>query len=205
VKSMAGLGPWLAAALLFLALLLPMQAGAQAAASGSDQAAAAGAAQGAAQGSAVSPAPGAGPANTPPGAQGTALPTIVTEKGENAFSRLEIVSFGSFPIMLFYTGFAFDLQRFFANGFDSAYAPWPFQSSYSAPLSDSDRITRLGVALGASLIVGGIDAYFHAEKVKKARRLHEAALPPPAAVGAEPTSPAPASAEPTSPAPASGP
>ena len=96
-------------------------------------------------------------------------------KPENPFSRFEIVSLGSFPIMLFYTGFTFDLGRYVANGFSASYAPWPFQNEYSAALTDSDRLTRIGAALGASMVVGAIDAYLHAEKLKKARRLHAAA------------------------------
>jgi hypothetical protein len=111
-------------------------------------------------------------------AQGDALPMLPPEQDENPYSRLEIVSLGSFPILLFYSGFAFDLQRFFANGLDPAYAPWPFQNAYSAPLTDSDRGVRLGVALGASLVVGCVDAYLHAAKLRKARRLHEAAAAP---------------------------
>ena len=96
-------------------------------------------------------------------------------KPENPFSRFEIVSLGSFPIMLFYTGFTFDLGRYVANGFSASYAPWPFQNEYSAVLTDSDRLTRIGAAFWTSMIVGAIDAYLHAEKLKKARRLRAAA------------------------------
>jgi hypothetical protein len=109
------------------------------------------------------------------GPQGDSTAMQAPEKEENLLSRLEIVSLGSFPIMLFYTGFVFDIGRLVANNFDSQYAPWPFQSAYSAPLTDSERLTRLGAALGASLVVGGIDLYLHTAKLKKARRLHEAA------------------------------
>jgi hypothetical protein len=103
-----------------------------------------------------------------------ALPRLDQEKSENPFLRFEIVSLGSYPITLFYTGFAFDLQRYLANGRDSAYAPWPFKGTYSASLSTSERLTRLGVALGVSFAVGAVDAIIHASKVKAAKRLHEA-------------------------------
>jgi hypothetical protein len=110
------------------------------------------------------------------GGQDESLPVIESpKKPENPISRLEIVSLGSFPILLFYTGFVFDLQRFVANNFDTAYAPWPIQSSYSAQLTDSERLTRIGVALGGCLIVGCVDAYLHQVKLKKAKRLREAA------------------------------
>ena len=103
------------------------------------------------------------------------LSVAVPAKPENPFSRFEIISLGSFPIMLFYTGFTFDLGRYVANSFNASYAPWPFQNEYSVALTDSDRLTRIGAALGASMVVGAIDAYLHAEKLKKARRLHAAA------------------------------
>ncbi len=93
---------------------------------------------------------------------------------ENPLRRFEIVSLGAFPIMLFYSDFGFDLQRYFAHNFDSFYAPWPFKNPTSAPITDLDRYTRIGAALGACMIVGGIDAYIHAMKVRKARRLQEA-------------------------------
>jgi hypothetical protein len=128
------------------------------------------------------------PAQTAP--QDDVIPPKVSEKPENPYSRFEIVSLGSFPIILFYTGFVFDLERYAANDFDSSYAPWPFQSAYSVALSDSDRLTRIGAALGGCMIVGAIDAYLHAVKVKKAKRLREArealdSTPPPA-TGAAP-------------------
>ena len=116
-------------------------------------------------------------------AQSTPIPLTLPDKSENPFSRFEIVSLGAFPIMLFYTSFAFDLGSYVANGFDSTYAPWPFKSAKSAVLSDKDRITRLSVTLGASLIVGAVDAYMHAKKLEKAKRLREASetlsAPPP--------------------------
>jgi hypothetical protein len=106
-----------------------------------------------------------------------ALPRLDPEqKAENPFLRFEIVSLGSYPITLFYTDFGFDLQRWVAKGYDSAYAPWPFKSTFSATLTDSERLTRLGVALGVSFAVGAVDAIIHASKVKAAKRLREARL-----------------------------
>ena len=115
--------------------------------------------------------PSTAPASAPAPAA-SATPPVAPP--ENFFRRFEIVSLGAFPIMLFYSDFGFDLQRYFAHNFDSLYAPWPLKSPSSAPLTDADRYARIGVALGACVIVGGIDAYFHAMKVRKARRLHEA-------------------------------
>ena len=118
------------------------------------------------------PSSAATTAASPPAAA-SAL-AFVPAASENPFRRFEIVSLGAFPIMLFYADFGFDLQRFFAHNFDSYYAPWPFKNPTSAPITDTDRYERIGVALGACVIVGGIDAFIHAAKVRKARRLHEA-------------------------------
>ena len=83
--------------------------------------------------------------------------------------RFEIVSLGSFPIMIFYTGFVFDLALYIPNGYDSYYMPWPLAStySYSANLPETDREKRILVALGGCAVVGIIDAVIHAEKIKR--------------------------------------
>ena len=127
---------------------------------------------------AQAPSPAASTAATLPVATAAAVsstaPPFAPTAPENPFRRFEIVSLGAFPIMLFYSDFGFDLQRYSAHNFDSLYTPWPFKSPTSAPLTDSERYARIGVALGACVIVGAIDAYFHAMKVKKAKRLREA-------------------------------
>jgi hypothetical protein len=101
------------------------------------------------------------------------LPEIGQERApENPFLRFEIVSLGSYPIVLFYTDLAFDCWRYYEKDFDSSYIP--LVSSVS--LKDSERWTRLGAALGAACTVGAIDAIIHASKQKAAKRLHAAAL-----------------------------
>ncbi len=74
-----------------------------------------------------------------------------------SLGRLGIVSAGALPFMVFYTDFAFDLGRFFANGLDVAYAPWPFKNQYSEAVDTSERFLRLGVSAGLSLAVGLVD------------------------------------------------
>jgi hypothetical protein len=115
------------------------------------------------------------PAVAESGASSSALPELPelnVAKPENPFYRFEIVSLGSYPITLFYVGFAFDLERYYANDFSSSYIPLVSSSS----LTDSDRWARLGAALGVSFLVGAIDAIIHDSKVKAAKRLHAASL-----------------------------
>jgi hypothetical protein len=109
-------------------------------------------------------------------AAASALPTDedVVKPPENPLLRFEIVSLGSFPITVFYTDFLFDLALYFSNGFDSNYAPWPFNGSSSSSLTDNESLVRLGAALGLSLTVGAVDWLIHSSKLKAQKRLREA-------------------------------
>lgn len=103
-----------------------------------------------------------------------ALPRLEEPKMENPFSRFEIVTLGSFPITVFYADIGFDLQAWIASGYNSAYAP--IVGTTNSSLTDSQRLQRLGVALGISCLVGTIDAIIHAYKVKAAKRLRDARM-----------------------------
>ncbi len=96
--------------------------------------------------------------------------------GESALARFTIVTLGSFPIMLFYSDFSFDIGKFVYHGFDAGYAPWPFKSELSEPLTDAEKAWRIGAAVGASVAVGAIDYLIRQSKAKKARLRREALL-----------------------------
>jgi len=147
-----------------LALALALSLAAAAGASAQD------AAQGAAPGGTASAAQA--PAPPPP----RDLGPVKDVDNENALARFGIVSFGSFPILLFYTDFSFDLGRYVVNGFDSNYAPWPFKSEYTESPTEAELLTRIGVAVGASLTVGAIDYFIRASKAKKAKLRRQALL-----------------------------
>jgi hypothetical protein len=95
-------------------------------------------------------------------------------KEENPFSRFEIVSLGAVPIVLFYTDFAFDLQRCATHDFSRAYAPWPIKDESYVALTQKEVAWRLGTALGLSFAGGAVDGLIHASKLKAAKRLREA-------------------------------
>jgi hypothetical protein len=121
--------------------------------------------------------------------------------GENPLGRLAIVTFGSFPILLLYTDFSFDLGKFLIHGFDANYAPWPFKSEYSESPAATERAARIGVAIGASAAVGVIDYAIRASRAKKARLQREALLELSAEeqeAGAEPSSTPPPPSLPSS-------
>ncbi len=77
-----------------------------------------------------------------------------SEAKEGAFRRGFVISLGLFPFSYFYTNFAFDLVRFISHDFETAYAPWPFNTQYSAALTNSEVWTRIGIASGASILLG---------------------------------------------------
>jgi len=93
---------------------------------------------------------------------------------ESFFGRFEIIAVGSFPLMLLYSNFGFDLVTFVGSGFDARYAPWPFRDEYSMEPAESERILRLGIATGASVLVAALDVVFRL--IRDARRA-EAAKP----------------------------
>lgn len=71
--------------------------------------------------------------------------------------RIAVIGAGSFPFTLFYTNFIFDSVRFATHSFDVQYAPWPFKTQYSAPVSTGETFLRLGVSAGIGVIIGVID------------------------------------------------
>ena len=71
--------------------------------------------------------------------------------------RGEIIAFGSFPFMYFFSNFAFDSYRWSNNGWDNRYAPWPLNSAGSIGQTKDEKIMTLGIAAGAAIIVALID------------------------------------------------
>jgi len=83
------------------------------------------------------------------------LPTFsYSDTKEGMFRRSLVISIGLFPFSYFYTNFAFDLARHISHGFDTAYAPWPFNTQYGVALTNSEVWTRIGIASGASILLG---------------------------------------------------
>ena len=83
------------------------------------------------------------------------LPTFsYSDTKEGMFRRSLVISIGLFPFSYFYTNFAFDLARYISHGFDTAYAPWPFKTQYGVALTNSEVWTRIGIASGASILLG---------------------------------------------------
>jgi hypothetical protein len=71
--------------------------------------------------------------------------------------RGEIVAFGSFPFAYFFTTFGFDTYRFFNNGFDTRYAPWPFTSSGAIEQTQNEKFLTLSIAAGGAIVIALVD------------------------------------------------
>lgn len=102
------------------------------------------------------------------------LPGPFVEEGASPFlqglRRFEIITFGAFPIMLFYTNIGYDLSRYIRSGYDSYYAPWPMKSEYSYEASTSEILVSIGTAALLSVGVGAIDAIIRAIRSRDGRR-----------------------------------
>ena len=75
-----------------------------------------------------------------------------------AVRRYEIISLGAFPIILFYTRFGFDIQRYIQNGFSPAYVPWPFKNENSYVPTDAEQVQSVLTAAGLAVVFGALDA-----------------------------------------------
>ena len=85
--------------------------------------------------------------------------------------RGEIVAFGSFPFMYFFSNFAIDIYRCANNGWDRRYAPWPFDSAGSIGKDQDEKILTLGVAAGSAVAIALID--YGIERYKRSKRERE--------------------------------
>ena len=81
--------------------------------------------------------------------------------------RFEIVSLGAFPILLFYSRIALDASRYIGNGFDAAYAPWPFRNEYSYQPDGDEQWLAAKMALGLSLVVGVVDYFLLSRRMAR--------------------------------------
>ena len=113
-----------------------------------------------------------------------ALPSTTPRFTETPLGRFETIAVGSFPIVLFYVGFGFDMADYANSGFQRSYAPWPFKSANAAAPSQDELGLRLQTAVLLSLGVAVLDAVLKplALARREARR-SDAHFPKPDAAG----------------------
>jgi len=71
--------------------------------------------------------------------------------------RGEIVAFGSFPFMYFFSNFGYDAYRWANHDNDMRYAPWPFNSAGTVGKTTDEKIITLGIAAGGSILIALVD------------------------------------------------
>ncbi|MDR1867902.1 MAG: hypothetical protein LBQ77_06535 [Treponema sp.] len=81
--------------------------------------------------------------------------------------RAEIIAFGSFPFTLFTSIFLIDTVRFFDNGFDTRYAPWPFKAASAFPMTENEKNITLTVAIVGSVVIAVVDYFLFRTKQRR--------------------------------------
>ena len=81
--------------------------------------------------------------------------------------RAEIVAFGSFPFMMFFSTFSVDTYRAANHELDSRYLPWPLKSQGAVEMDTDEHMLTLGIAITGSLAVALADHIII--RVKRAR------------------------------------
>jgi len=71
--------------------------------------------------------------------------------------RAEIVAFGAFPFMYFFSNFGVDTYRWANHNNNMRYAPWPFNSAGTVEKKDSEKYLTLGIAAGGAVLVALVD------------------------------------------------
>lgn len=91
--------------------------------------------------------------------------------------RAEIIAFGTFPFVVLFGTVFYDVFRYFYNGMDSAYLPWPFKDSSTAvAISNSEYMGLFIASAGISVGIGVIDFVVRrALRKSRERRAAEAA------------------------------
>ena len=84
--------------------------------------------------------------------------------------RAEIVAFGSFPFMYLFSNIGVDTYRFFREGRDFAYAPWPLTSAGGAEKEPWEKGLTLGIAAGGAILIAVIDYSIELHKRNKKQK-----------------------------------
>jgi len=71
--------------------------------------------------------------------------------------RAEVIAVGSFPFTLFATLEVYDTVRYFSNGLNPSFAPWPFGSGSAASFSATETGWLAVSAVSLSAVIAAID------------------------------------------------
>lgn len=72
--------------------------------------------------------------------------------------RAEIIAFGSFPFVVFFSTIYYDVYRYFSHDMREEYLPWPFKDASTAvAVSEDEQKRLLLVSAGISVGIAAID------------------------------------------------
>jgi hypothetical protein len=84
--------------------------------------------------------------------------------------RAEVILFGSFPFTLFFTFETYDTYRFFANGMDPSFTPWPMRPGSAQVYTDDEKKKVALTAVSLSLLIAVTDFIIGRIHERAARR-----------------------------------
>jgi hypothetical protein len=84
--------------------------------------------------------------------------------------RAEIIAFGSFPFTIFMATMAMDTTRYFNNGQDIRYAPWPLRPAGGVEMNTNERLITIGAAAAGSIVISLVDYFIVQYKRNKTEK-----------------------------------
>jgi hypothetical protein len=91
--------------------------------------------------------------------------------------RADIIFFGSFPLMYFWSATFVDTYRASQHDWDARYLPWPAKGAGAVPMTEDEHIITIAAAAGGSLLAALIDHLI--VRIKRDRANKAAARLPP--------------------------
>jgi hypothetical protein len=71
--------------------------------------------------------------------------------------RAEIIAFGAFPFMMFFSAIAVDTYRASTHDWDSRYYPWPAKGPGAIEMNRDEHVLTLEIAVAGSLVIALAD------------------------------------------------
>ncbi len=88
--------------------------------------------------------------------------------------RAEIIAFGTYPFVVLFSLGIYEVLRYFINGMEEAYLPWPFKNSSTAiAVTDEEYMMLFLASAGISVGIATVD--FVLRKILKSVRERRAA------------------------------
>jgi hypothetical protein len=85
--------------------------------------------------------------------------------------RGEIVAFGAFPFMVFFSSFSVDSFRLATHDWDTRYAPWPIKSAGAVKMTDNEYAITFSAAITGAVLIALTD--YLIVRHKRAKTEHE--------------------------------